>query len=1171
MDTKKFDEIKAKVESSVMMKLEQIRRFLREGKATVMVGSGFSKNAIMDDGVEMLDWPELCVRFYKELYGKEPEEKDLRLKSALKLAQQIESVKGRNALEELIKDSLPNDSIYPGYLHELLVSLNWRDIFTTNYDTLLEDAAYNAFKHYNVVTSKHSLIYQPHPRIVKVHGSFPDYRPFIITEEDYRTYETLFPEFVNTVRQALIETQFVLVGFSGDDPNFLNWLGWFRDIMGSRMLPVYLISAGDMPHISEAQLMEKRGVQLIPTSSCTSNIPEALDFILSYIGDKHTSRNSWSGRLSQYQFSKDLSLVELTNEMKLIRDSYPRWIILPVDKISEFCDTWETFPFYGNKFNELTDDEKIDFLKELDWRLTVSFMPKWIDDEWYIKALEWAESIYDSVENDKRDTIISLSLSLLQIYRQRDDSRYAELQKKLDKRINPSDHSKIRKLLYESAIWFLQHNEIEKCAEKIDSWEVSADDYRGVLWKSRLLLELGENKRAIILLEQSLEKVRRRLLSNHPTSLHISAFSVLEDCLKIAKQERLENNNSKFPLFIKYRDFALDEMSNDNGGGFQRVHGFNIDNSTSRWSSGGSGYILKYVGAARYFQMAEDYGRPIGLSRGSFNEDVAKKALPLLASISIRSALLYLVEANSTTALEMSLSRQNIMGIGDISLANELFDEWSKSLLAHDQSKDSIPSPKVMNVIIPLLSRLCVYATTERITDFINRLNDLHGLTNHDLHKYLATAYNSLPLEQCEMLWWQLMSKPIKLDFREKDYCMPGAIIDRWKGNQNIVDIIIVALNSDNRDILNAGIDRLMCLYHLLPEDNIREIDNLIESRWDFIKDSSLSHFFGLNIDDIEDKPWGKLLLDYLHKEVDKFMTETTSEVSSSVPISHFGDKLALFTNCHRYLDKNQIEGILSHIIHFISNNQESINKNDSESFFGGMRHFWKDALIMVNYFLSKVDTAMLNVETATEILQQMQYLRMEYPFSSALVSTIVSDGKILNTGKSEERSKIRQFITDGIRSGDKSLITDAFKAAEICHSKTDGKFGLQTIVDEVVNRIHYLHDQITVWYLKSLLSWAKSDVVLETRMKRMAKYLKEMPDTVLKNESLSFDIKADLLYYAGKLVGYISKFASEYEDIEKCLSTWNGFISSSVIPHDICKGFYIGKVLATMNKNTDM
>jgi len=330
-----------------MMKLEQVRKFLRRGKASVMVGAGFSKNAVMDEGVRMLDWGELCAGFYRELFGREPSDWDLRLKSALRMAQQVESVKGRNALEELIKDSLPNDAIAPSYLHELLVKLNWRDIFTTNYDTLLEDASVKVCKHYNIVTSKDSLIYQPHPRIVKVHGSFPDNRPFIITEEDYRTYGVRFPEFVNTVRQALIETQFVLIGFSGDDPNFLSWLGWFRDIMGSRMLPVYLIQVGAMPHMAEAELMSQRGVQLIPTEACSSDVAEALDFILSYLGDIHTPADQWCGCLDDRRSLKDISLVEMTSEMRQVRESCPNWLILPVDRIEDFNDCWERFPFYG--------------------------------------------------------------------------------------------------------------------------------------------------------------------------------------------------------------------------------------------------------------------------------------------------------------------------------------------------------------------------------------------------------------------------------------------------------------------------------------------------------------------------------------------------------------------------------------------------------------------------------------------------------------------------------------------------------------------------------------------------------------------------------------------------------------------------------------------------------
>ena len=67
------------------------------------------------------------------------------------------------------------------------------------------------------------------PRIVKLHGSLPAQFPLIVTEEDYRTYPTKFAPFVNTVQQAMMETVFLLIGFSGDDPNFLNWSGWVRD------------------------------------------------------------------------------------------------------------------------------------------------------------------------------------------------------------------------------------------------------------------------------------------------------------------------------------------------------------------------------------------------------------------------------------------------------------------------------------------------------------------------------------------------------------------------------------------------------------------------------------------------------------------------------------------------------------------------------------------------------------------------------------------------------------------------------------------------------------------------------------------------------------------------------------------------------------------------------
>ena len=65
--------------------------------------------------------------------------------------------------------------------------LPWRDVFTTNYDTLLERAADKVSKRrYNVVVNQEDLVNSNDaPRILKLHGSFPSQRPFIITEEDY--------------------------------------------------------------------------------------------------------------------------------------------------------------------------------------------------------------------------------------------------------------------------------------------------------------------------------------------------------------------------------------------------------------------------------------------------------------------------------------------------------------------------------------------------------------------------------------------------------------------------------------------------------------------------------------------------------------------------------------------------------------------------------------------------------------------------------------------------------------------------------------------------------------------------------------------------------------------------------------------------------------------------
>ena len=105
------------------------------------------------------------------------------------------------------------------------------------------------------------------PRIVKLHGSFPAQFPLIVTEEDYRTYPAEFAPLVNTVQQAMMETVFLLIGFSGDDPNFLSWSGWIRDNLGPSAPKIYLAGYLNLsPH--RRRMLEGRNIAPIDLVWC---------------------------------------------------------------------------------------------------------------------------------------------------------------------------------------------------------------------------------------------------------------------------------------------------------------------------------------------------------------------------------------------------------------------------------------------------------------------------------------------------------------------------------------------------------------------------------------------------------------------------------------------------------------------------------------------------------------------------------------------------------------------------------------------------------------------------------------------------------------------------------------------------------------------------------------
>ena len=226
--------------------------------ASVLVGAGFSRNALKIDHAAppMPLWTDIVNRICVELCPDESQRcaawpawpKLGAVSDAMRIAQEYELAFGRHQLEQLLQGLIPDRAYRPGPLHARLLNLPWRDVFTTNWDTLLERTiARDHPKGYSTLECAAELPLRDPPRIIKLHGSVPSQFPLIFTEEDYRRYPDDYPAMINTVHQAMMESVLLLIGFSGSDPNYLQWIGWVRDRLGPSAPMIYVAGYLDWP------------------------------------------------------------------------------------------------------------------------------------------------------------------------------------------------------------------------------------------------------------------------------------------------------------------------------------------------------------------------------------------------------------------------------------------------------------------------------------------------------------------------------------------------------------------------------------------------------------------------------------------------------------------------------------------------------------------------------------------------------------------------------------------------------------------------------------------------------------------------------------------------------------------------------------------------------------
>nr|WP_279185352.1 SIR2 family protein [Acetobacter syzygii] len=485
--------------------------------AALMVGAGISRSAILaaDDVPLPPLWSHLQAAMASELYPADPNRAP---NDALRLAEEYRVYFGQNALDDFIRGQIKDTSWAPAALHQTLLELPWSDILTTNYDTILERASESVNRAYEPVTCPADLARTRAPRIVKLHGSINQSGPFILAAEDYRTYPQTHGAFVNFARQTFIENDLCLLGFSGDDPNFLAWAGWVRDHLGELARRIYLVGALNLG-AAKRRYLEAHKIVPIDFYGAVNDLDEsqqheaATHLFLDYLRD-HRPKPSHDWQPSECPVAP--SLAPTTAEEKIDqlracvtqwakeRESYPGWLICPGGKRAGIRHETAKAPMSLELLEALSISEALSFFVELIWRHRTALWP--LDPlivSWIYKVADLESTTLASQQQRA-----VLALALLRHARLQGDIETFKRWSAFLKGCEPSLADLRAEIAYETAL--LHCERFDLAAASLIADDIEGKDPVWALRKAAILAECGKLETAEALIRETLKDLQRR-------------------------------------------------------------------------------------------------------------------------------------------------------------------------------------------------------------------------------------------------------------------------------------------------------------------------------------------------------------------------------------------------------------------------------------------------------------------------------------------------------------------------------------------------------------------------------------------------------------------------------------------------------------------------------------
>jgi hypothetical protein len=733
-----------KLPVSILPYLEEISQCLWSKNASIMIGAGFSMNAkpIFENSKPFPNWQDLGNIFYRKVRGEEIKEAQYNFFDPLKLAYEVEANFGRSVLDSILRTSIPDSDYKPSSLHHSLLSLPWTDVFTTNYDTLLERSADTVSeRNYKVVVNKDDLVHSVSPRIVKLHGCFSASTPLIISEEDYRVYPQKYAPFVNTVQQNLLENTLCLIGFSGDDPNFLKWIGWIRDNLGVSNAPkIYLIGVLNLS-ASQEKALAQYNITCVDMSDCEgvdekdhqAGIIKFINFCESRKNDE--SQRTWELSYSNVNIAKEALPEDINKELHQLvelwskeRSSYPNWLVVPHDLRKKLWVYTKPFSLIFNKYTSISLPLLKDFVYEFLWRKEKSLLPIFDNEiELILLSIKPDFEVLKSANNKELGKTFYIMLALLRYYREEGkNENWWTLFNTISECFKEQHYNDY--LTYEKALQLLFGNNGAELKILLSKWSSGNLPAIWMYRKASILAEVNQLTDAKETLEKALVKTRRKI--NTVTTIGDYANVSLESYILVsltnvnhallikednffsdAKKEYLERLNDLrqyqcnpwqeiqlLELEIKHDPVISDSTS--------ITYGFDIGSQTT--SHHFIGDNVEVLNAFRLLRFFEDAALPISLQRMNIAVKSAENAIKRAAIYAPHWSMCTMLRTRNKNSSELIFTRETLAKL-ETHYINELGRKYIDLLSSFLSEEDSLYE---YGAILPeALSRLCCRLT----------------------------------------------------------------------------------------------------------------------------------------------------------------------------------------------------------------------------------------------------------------------------------------------------------------------------------------------------------------------------------------------------------------------------------------------------------------------------